>query len=90
MFTWEIMSSVFKNPNQVVTVWRSSSDCLTIQVIVAFPNLIMANQTVKKGQKAWKIQLFQFFILQNFEKILRVDLELWGCAIFGPRIAHLS
>ena len=30
------------------------------------------------------------FILQNFKKILRVDLELWGCAIFRPKMTHLS
>ena len=29
------------------------------------------------------------FILQNFKKILRADPELWGCAIFGPKMAHL-
>ena len=30
------------------------------------------------------------FILQNFKKILRADPELWGCAIFGRKIAYLS
>ena len=30
------------------------------------------------------------FILQNFKKILRADPELWGCAIFGTKMAHLS
>ena len=30
------------------------------------------------------------FILQNFKKILRADPELWGCAIFVPKVAHLS
>ena len=30
------------------------------------------------------------FILQNFKKTLKVDPELWGCAIFGPKMAHLS
>ena len=29
------------------------------------------------------------FILQNFKKILRAYPELWGCAIFGPKMAHL-
>ena len=28
------------------------------------------------------------FILQNFKKILRANPELWGCAIFGHRIAQ--
>ena len=30
------------------------------------------------------------FILQYFKKILRTDPELWGCAIFGPKMAHLA
>ena len=30
------------------------------------------------------------FILQNVKKILRADPELWGCAIFGTKMAHLS
>ena len=30
------------------------------------------------------------FILQNSKKILAADPELWGCAIFGPKMAHLS
>ena len=34
--------------------------------------------------------LLSLFILQNFKKILRANPELWGCAIFGPKIAHLS
>ena len=29
-------------------------------------------------------------ILQNLKKILRADPELSGCAIFGPKMAHLS
>ena len=32
--------------------------------------------------------LLAHFILQNFKKILRVDPELWGCAIFGTKMAH--
>ena len=30
------------------------------------------------------------FIMQNLKKILGADPKLWGCAIFGPKIAHLS
>ena len=30
------------------------------------------------------------FVLQNFKNILRANPELWGCAIFGPKTAHLS
>ena len=52
-------------------------------------NLTTAHPTVKNGLKAKKIKLPQFFILQNFQKNLRADPELWGCAIFEPRMAHL-
>ena len=34
--------------------------------------------------------LLALFILQNFKKILRAHPELWGCAIFGHKMAHLS
>ena len=34
--------------------------------------------------------LLAFFILQNLKKILRADPELWGCAIFGSKMAYLS
>ena len=30
------------------------------------------------------------FILQNFKKSFRAGPELWGCAIFRPKMAHLS
>ena len=30
------------------------------------------------------------FVVLNFKKILPADPELWGCASFGPRIAHLA
>ena len=30
------------------------------------------------------------FILKNFEKILRANPELWRCAFFRPKMAHLS
>ena len=30
------------------------------------------------------------FILQNFKKILRNNLELWRCAILGPKVVYLS
>ena len=34
------------------------------------------------------IYLLAPFIVQNFKKILPADPELWGCAIFGPKMAH--
>ena len=43
----------------------------------------------KKTNKIFKY-LLATFILQNFKNILRADPELSGCAIFGPKMAHLS
>ena len=34
------------------------------------------------------IYLLAPFIVQNFKKILPADPELWGCAIFGSKMAH--
>ena len=34
------------------------------------------------------IYLLAPFIVQNLKKILPVDRELWGCATFGPKMAH--
>ena len=34
------------------------------------------------------IYLLAPFIGQNLKKILPADPELWGCAIFGPKMAH--
>ena len=45
---------------------------------------------------SWKITnkifmyLLALFILQNLKKILWANPELWGCAIFWPKMAHLS
>ena len=35
------------------------------------------------------IYLLALFIVQNLQKIITVDPKLWGCPIFGPKIAHL-
>ena len=76
MFTWEIMSSLFKNPNYVlfkdpVAIMKQiMSDYLRIQLTVAWLNLIMPNQTVKNGLKAKKIKLPQmiFFLEKQLIK----------------------
>ena len=34
------------------------------------------------------IYLLATLIMQNFIKILPADPELWGCATFGPKMAH--
>ena len=36
------------------------------------------------------IYLLDLFTVQIFKKILTADFELWGCAIFGPKMVHLS
>ena len=35
------------------------------------------------------IHLMALFIVQNLQKILAVNPKLWGCPIFGPKMAHL-
>ena len=35
------------------------------------------------------IYLMALFIVQNLQKILIVNPKLWGCPIFGPKMAHL-
>ena len=37
-----------------------------------------------------KMYLLAPFILQNFKKIIGANPELWECATFGPKMAHLS
>ena len=50
------------------------------------PKWLFSRKTTNKIS----VYLLAPFILQNFKKILRADPELWGCAIFGPKMAHLS
>ena len=114
MFTWQIMSSLFKNPNQskdpVVVMKEIISWLFKDPINSGLAQFDHANQTVKNGLKAKNIRLPQFFILikkflstnhcchfhwsigplhcVKFKKILPVDPELCGCAIFGPKIAH--
>ena len=40
--------------------------------------------------KITSICISALFSVQNFKKILGVDLELWGWAIFGSRLVYLS
>ena len=59
----------------------------------------MASRLKRSNRPKWNFflknnKIFMYllapFILQNFKRILRVDPELSGCAIFGHKIAHLS
>ena len=61
----------------------------------------MASRLKRKNYTKWfffsrkttnKILMYLLapFILQNFKKILRAHPKLWGCATFGPKMAHLS
>ena len=49
---------------------------------------------LKQKNSFWKIinitliYLLVPFIVQNLKKILPADPELWGCTIFGPKMAH--
>ena len=94
MFTWEIISSLFKNPNHVllkdpVVIMKEIMSWLFKDLINSkLAQIDHGQSTAKNGPKAKKITLPQFFILQNFKKILRADPELW-CAIFRTRMAHL-
>ena len=61
-------------------------------------NSYSGSKVMRMGPK-WSICPRQFFwkiiiiitpsIAQNFKKILPVDPELWGCAIFGHKMTHL-
>ena len=52
---------------------------------------LLQNQYVfSKATNKIFIYIWAPFILQNFLKILRANPELRGCAIFKPKIAHLS
>ena len=52
------------------------------------------DQIVPNESFSWKttnkifMHLLAPFILQNFKKILRANPELWGCAIFEPKIEN--
>ena len=35
------------------------------------------------------VYLLVLFIVQNLQKILTADPELWGCIIFGAKMVHL-
>ena len=54
---------------------------------VKFPQM---NFFAQKTTNKIFVYLLAPFILQNFKKILRTNPELWGCAIFGPKMAHCS
>ena len=80
------MSWLFKDP---VVIMKEIMSWLFKDLIVtgAWLNLSHPNQTVKSGIKRSNCPKAPF-ILQNFEKILRADPELWGCAIYGPKMTH--
>ena len=81
MFTWEIMSSLFKNPGHVlfkdlVVIMKEIMSCLRIQWTVAWLNLTMPNQTVKNGLKAKKIKLPQMnFFLEK--QLIKFSCTYW-------------
>ena len=52
---------------------------------IKFPQMNFGQKTTNKIS----MYLLALFILQNFQKTLRADSELWRCAIFGPKMVHL-
>ena len=53
------------------------------------PDQIAPKEFSQKTTNKIFMYLLAPFILQNFKKILRADPELWECAIFEPKMAHL-
>ena len=67
-------------PNQTVKNWLNATKIKLYQM----------NFFLEKQLKKIFMYLLAPFILHNFRKTLTVNPELRGCAIFGPKIAHLS
>ena len=106
MFTWQIMSSLFKNP--VVIMKEIMSWLFKDPINSGLVQFDHAQSNSKKCPKAYKDQispneffsrkttnkifmhLLGPFVLQNFKKILRADPELRRCSILGPKMTHLS
>ena len=114
MFTWEIMSSMIKNPSHVlikdlVVIMKEIMSWLFKDPINS--GLTQFDHTQSNSKKWPKVKkdqiapneffsgkitnkIFMYllapFILQNFWKILRGNPELSRCAIFGPKMTHLS
>ena len=87
----EIMSWIFKDPinNDLAQFdyaqWSSKkwAKCYKDQIV---PNEFFSRKTTNK----MFMHLLAPFILHNFRETFTVDPELRGCAIFGPKIPHLS
>ena len=88
MFIWEIVSSVFKNPNQSKDLVVITKEIMSWLFNDPINNDLAQFDHGQLNSKKWSKG--QFFIVQNFKKILRADPKLWRCAIFAPRMAHLS
>ena len=86
----EIMFWLFKDPiNCGLDQFdhaQSVKNGLKVKKIKLPPNEFFSRKTTNKIF----MSLLAPFTLQNFKKLLRADPELWGCAIFGPKMAHLS
>ena len=52
----------------------------------------MASRLKRSNCPEWFFprKLIKLLILQNFKKILRANPELWECAIFEPKMTHLT
>ena len=56
------------------------------------PKMVHLHQTIFfwKTINITLIYLSASFIVQNFKKKFLADPELWGCAIFGLKMAHFT
>ena len=97
LFKILIMSCLFKDP--VVIIKELYPDCLRIQLTVVWLNFDRPNQTVKNGLKV-RFPQINFFLKKQlklsctywpllFCKVISANPELWGCAIFGSKMARL-
>ena len=93
------MSWLFKDP--IVLMKESISWLFKDPIKSGLARFDYAKSNSKKWPKGWKDQiapnefflkknLLAPFILQNFKKIIRADPELRECAIFRPKMIHLS
>ena len=65
-------------------------------ILQNFQKILRANPIFCHEQISFGTNYFYFFHLPigpfhcaKFKKILAADPELWGCAIFGPKMVHL-
>ena len=76
MFTREIISWLFKDPVN--------------SGLAQFDHVQSNSKKWAKGLLKLSCTYWPLSLCKILKKILRVDQELWGCAIFGTKMTHLS